>query len=502
MSHTLFFKLNLNQCFWSEDSRLILQKLLPFHRSLHSTHPLSAIMDSNLQLQAEFDLIQAAYSPEEVWIDDNDDDSKVLYRRLYHHHDNSTFLLRLDLFCGSSSSSSTSSSTRSSIQVSGSVETAGTKSAYRTISALIQACQSFADNNEHRRATTTDEEEEDDLVSIFALLQMADAWLLLQDLDTSTTSPHHTDDVGGTSCAEIHQETASSDTYTTTTSGEGDNKQLPRSTAAAAVVKIARNMIYSHHIIGKQKRADMKHMAADLQLTGFIKIGWPGFMVIEGKEDDVQYFYDTIRRWQWQYLVLRGEMKDDRRLFPPLQEVTDIAIVANHCRQVGIESLFRTSMLKLQPKNAQQQSAGAIACDTVEELQHGALIHVDHMNNAKGYRKWLAKTCRQQSVALVIRQCFETRPIIIVCLFGLQEGIAAVLQQWRCCNVDHDARGRPCRERQMTVLLQGPVPRLLSETNLDKDESRELNTTREKLETLILEMTNLPSWIEAMDHLW
>lgn len=396
-------------------------------------------------LQAELDLIQAAYSPDEVSIQTTND-SSTLVRNCKHH--SNTFILRFDC-----------SRYPDEILITGSMLQQSKSSA--ELNSLVDACKSVSDQG-----------------SIFAVLQQADTWLQEHEAIDSDRE---------TKVLDHSRQSATADEVTFETAS------IPTIPAAVASV-ISRNMIYSHHIIGKQKRADMKRMASNLKLTGFIKIGWPGLMVIEGTQENVRDFYDTIRRWQWQYLVLRGEMHDDKRLFPPLHEVTDIAIVANHCRQVGLESLFRSSM-KMHPNAHQSPSTGT--GNEEAETNHGALVHVDHMNDAKGYRKWLSKTCRQKGVELMIRQCFAGRLIIIVGLFGPQDAISAVLQQWRCCNVDQDAKGRPCRERKMSVLVQDildcPIPEIGGE---------ELNTTREKLEKLILSITNNRKWIDSMNHLW
>lgn len=325
-----------------------------------------------------------------------------------------------------------------------------------------------------------------------------------------------------------------------------------------------RNLIYSHHIIGQQKRADMKALAADLELTGYVKIGWPGIIVIEGLESHCRLFYDTIRRWAWQYLVLRGEMRERitcmvppsqqqqqlqkqqrggggggvsssaassmMRKFPTFLEVDSMSVVAEHCRRVGLEELFRTSM-KVQANSHHSQQQLLACSDGSEEEStssfYGALVHVDHMNDAKQYRKWLRRTCADLNVWLLIRQCFDGggggggdsvmtpaagRPrIIVVGLVGRDEAsVTAVLKKWRGAKVDVDRRGLPCLERQMTVLVQGPLDAfdgsLWEETDTAAAERSDnnnshINTTKEKLVQLIESSTQTKSWVDAIQSL-
>jgi hypothetical protein len=135
------------------------------------------------------------------------------------------------------------------------------------------------------------------------------------------------------------------------------NQGTLSSNSTTDTLTFGRRLIYSHHIISKIKRADIKALAADHQLTGYMKIGWPGILLVEGQDDDCITFYDTIRRWNWQYLVVRGEEQDRlvvssssqqaiqaHRKFSSFQEIDDMAILAKNCREVGLEALFRTSM--------------------------------------------------------------------------------------------------------------------------------------------------------------
>jgi acylphosphatase len=248
-------------------------------------------------------------------------------------------------------------------------------------------------------------------------------------------------------------------------------------------VLLGRRLIYSHHIIAKRARASIQQLARDFALTGYVKIGWPGLIIVEGREEDCQNFYDAIRGWCWQYLVVRGEMQETvpsgsaleaARRFSVFQEVQDMSIVANSCREVGLEALFRTSM-KIYESDSTISSP-----ENGPSLPYGALVHVDHMNDGKSYRKTLRKTCHELGVSFFVQQCFpgddySKRPTILVGLVGGDVG--SVLKQWRTRKVDVNTRGRPCLERMTTVLVEGPLhldSHDVSWEDLSKDD-RQLN---------------------------
>jgi hypothetical protein len=259
-------------------------------------------------------------------------------------------------------------------------------------------------------------------------------------------------------------------------------------------VCLGRKLIYSHHIISKRKRADILDLARQLNLTGFMKIGWPGIIIVEGSEEDCQLFYDGIKVWSWQYLVVRGEMQEKckelekSRQFPVFAEVNSMSVVANHCREVGLEALFRTSM-KVYGTEDKDGTDESFSKNDIEEM-YGALVLVDHMNDGSSYRKWLRKACHENDVLLMLQQFFPNddylkRPKIVVGLVG--GNVKTVLKQWRTRKVDVDSKGKPCLERMMTVLVEGVlenVPR--AEINWDEvgHDERFLNTTTDKVKRL------------------
>jgi hypothetical protein len=248
-------------------------------------------------------------------------------------------------------------------------------------------------------------------------------------------------------------------------------------------------LIYSHHIIAKSKRRAIKDLAREHNLGGYAKIGWPGIIVVEGPETDCEAFYAAIRRFRWQHLELRGRevealdaaignastvaastTLDDLRRFPTtMTELGEdqMSLLAELCAEAGLEDLFRTSMKIYNTEEGGDDTAGetSMAVKANETVpRYGTLVLVDHMNDSKGYTKWLHKACKSVGCSCLIKHCFpgdnrntkrKSKPLILVGLIGDEESsIQQVLKRWRTSRVDVDSRGNPCLERMMTVLVE------------------------------------------------
>ena len=95
------------------------------------------------------------------------------------------------------------------------------------------------------------------------------------------------------------------------------------------------------------------------------------------------------------------------------------------------------------------------------------LLHLDHMNDYKGYTKLLQKWCGQLKLGGVIflsLHC-DPRPRHIFAVLddsATTGGTGEFLQRLRTQNVDVNMRGQPCKERMSTVVadlpLAAPVP--------------------------------------------
>ena len=305
---------------------------------------------------------------------------------------------------------------------------------------------------------------------------------------------------------------------------------------------LGRRLIYSHHIISKKKRADIKNLVSDYNLTGYMKIGWPGLIIIEGHEVHCQQFYDDIRPWKWQYLVVRGEQQEDLviqgthdtgngegpvidslRKFPTFEEVDDMSVVATACREVGLEELFMTSMKQYRSSDNSSDGnsdvgGGGTSSVTVDSTNHdhrgqsmyGILVLVDHMNDGKGYRKWLRRTSGETNVFLLMKQYFPSddytkRPTILVGVVGSQPDTSNFMKRWRTSRVDVDSKGKACLERKMKVLAEGDLGKTGEEvTNIcswDDDASTDehFTTTYSQLDKL-LQAIGGTDWAQQIDN--
>lgn len=462
--------------------------------------------DSCERRQAELDFVAAAYSEDEAWCEETEGGLGLpphIYRRLEHDlsstnanssHDRVSFLLQLEM--------PASYPVAAALEVSGTVQEDRTssrlvKSAFNALPALLLSCRQIADDYSQNAEE-----------AVFAVLSQADEWIQnkwpVYYAETVSSDP---------------QSTLGQDVSSSLSNSNQIANVITQSTSSSSSIILGRRLIYSHHIISKTKRADMRNLASHYKLTGYVKIGWPGIVILEGRDDDCNSFYDDMRKWAWKYLVVRGEMQeklqggagendimDSKRLFSTFLETDDMSIVANHCRKVGLESLFRTSMkvyanagLKNGNDDDQEQDYDAQV--------YGALVHVDHMRDAKFYRKWLRKTCSDADVSLLIKQCypnldFTKRPKIVVGLLGDRESVSSVFKRWRTSRVDVDSKGKPCLERMMNVMLEGDLDNHPSE-GIDWDATHadeSVNTAQEQLVELI-ESIGGPSWADAVKEL-
>lgn len=421
-------------------------------------------MNDRERRENELEFVRAAYEPTEAWCSDEGGGFLTVYRRLKTGP--LAWLLRISLpdqYPGGGEILN--------IHLSVDEErTTNRKIAYQQQPTLLNVCQQVAESLPGEEA-------------LYAVLNAAEQWVHEnEDKFTMKEDAPRSDD-------------------------EGD---VTHNTRQAGPHVLGRRLIYSHHIISKRKRADILELARHLNLTGFMKIGWPGIIIIEGSEEDCQLFYDGIRSWSWQYLVVRGEMQENCnqlqkvRRFPVFSEVESMSMVASHCREVGLEALFRTSMKVYSDDTNEIDAAPS---EKYAKQTYGALLLVDHMNDGNSYRNWLRKICYENDVLLLVQQCYPNddylkRAKIVVCLVG--GDVKTVLKQWRTRKVDVDSKGKPCLERRMTILVEGTLENVpQDEINWEEvgQHERYLNTTTDKVKKLV-HIIGGTEWSDALEQLW
>lgn len=139
---------------------------------------------------------------------------------------------------------------------------------------------------------------------------------------------------------------------------------------SALSLVLGRRAIYFHHIINPTKRRVVREWALELGLSGFSKIGWPGVVIVEGRESDAQEYVRRLQRLRWKQIVVRGEQTErvdggeqqrqgysssssssavdplrrlPRNAFHEFPE-TGMSALAGACRDAGLEELFLTTM--------------------------------------------------------------------------------------------------------------------------------------------------------------
>eukprot|EP00984_Skeletonema_dohrnii_P034333 scaffold33530_cov119-Skeletonema_dohrnii-CCMP3373.AAC.4 len=430
---------------------------------------------------AEIEFVRSAYGEDEAWVVD---EKLTIYRRLLvSSSDGVSVLLSLtmpdgypideeavlvidarisDDAVGASSSSFTAKNMR--------------KMVMDSLPSLIEACRLSA--LEYAGSE-----------SIFAVLSTADEWISVDFVDIFESSNHiNTDD---TNEVEI--------------TSKCDNGLV-----------LGRRLIHSHHIIAQSKRKAVVELADQYNLGGYSKIGWPGEIVVEGEESDCIAYVNEIRSMRWQHLAVRGEeqlaVKDQdqleqTRVLPnKMQELgDDMSCIAERCKDAGLEELFLTSM-KIYSKKESVSSDASNQKDSIESssYSYGALCHVDHMRDGKGYRKWLRKASAAAGCKLLVKASESNvkRPLIIVSILGEESDVKRVLKRWRTSRVDVDSAGKPCLERMMTVLAEGklslPQHKTVDMDSLDRED--QLIVSDQTLRN-ILQVIGGTEWLNEIESL-
>ena len=86
----------------------------------------------------------------------------------------------------------------------------------------------------------------------------------------------------------------------------------------------------------------------------------------------------------------------------------------------------------------------------VEEPRELLVIKIDHMRNSADYVKTLEKWCDQLAVRAVLLISSDLGLVFI--LEGQKSNTAHFIINWKTTNIDVDIRGKPCKERMITIL--------------------------------------------------
>ena len=108
---------------------------------------------------------------------------------------------------------------------------------------------------------------------------------------------------------------------------------------------------------------------------------------------------------------------------------------------------------------AAQAEAAAAAAPTPSDNREECILKIDHMNDADGYKKTLRGWARALALSgrLLFANSGKRVHGVFVVLHGAPSSVGGFLQRLRTETVDVDRSGRPCKERQSTVLARRPL---------------------------------------------
>lgn len=390
--------------------------------------------------EAEFEFVSAAYTPEEAWVvrrssDDATNHLDYVHRRLY-----------LPIHDGSSSSSDDIP-----IEL-----VLGIPATYPSVAPLQIEKASLVEQN-HKYSSISPSHRKLAIDALPSLIRTCQSVAL--------------DTAGGESVLGVvsrAEEWINEEWAELVVTVASKKQQPPIMVECNTASYFGRKLLYSHHIIAKSKRKAIGDLAKEYKLGGYFKIGWPGIIIIEGEEENCNHFCDEIRSMRWQYLVIRGEEREEvvttidaLRRFPlKMTELGEdqMSQLSELCQEAGLDDLFRTSM-KIYNNNTDDinNDGNTSLVATATHQFHGTLVLVDHMNDPKRYTKWIRKACQSVGCECAIAQCHELgqRPLILVLLLAEEvSSLKQVLKRWRTSRVDVDSKGNPCLERMMNVIVE------------------------------------------------
>ena len=120
---------------------------------------------------------------------------------------------------------------------------------------------------------------------------------------------------------------------------------------------LGRRWIWVHHITKSDRISSILNEALDHNLTGILKHGYPGVVLVEGTTKNCDKFVKWIKADKsteggfgrnWGHHV-RGEISIDARNLletTTMHSTDDLGVMAHHCREAGLEDEFREYVLQ------------------------------------------------------------------------------------------------------------------------------------------------------------
>ena len=101
----------------------------------------------------------------------------------------------------------------------------------------------------------------------------------------------------------------------------------------------------SHHLVSSKKRRPLQQWSSSLKLAGFAKVGYPGVIYAQGKED-IEEFVSNVKAMQWLALKVRFAERAPENLangsstgesLAGWQEFSRVGEVVEEMRRIGRE---------------------------------------------------------------------------------------------------------------------------------------------------------------------
>ena len=318
---------------------------------------------------AEVEFVKCAYNPEEAKCNTDGTISLLLFLNTHNagssNHDLDDYNIKVELLLSmptlypdSTSLQILRASIVSQSPSQSSSSGAVLKTAINALPQLIQACREVADENLGQE-------------SILSVFQCADIWV--QDVWPTIFKSSAQKGKDISPCSKSITSTLSSPT-----------QQVYK-------IRLGRRAIFSHHIINTNKRKFIIDLAKQYQLGGYMKIGWPGIILLEGEEHRCLDFWNEIRRSRWQYLTTRheesfevkdiNELNHKRKFGYPCEfhelGKNDMSILAQYCRTAGLEYLFLSAI------NMSSTSSSTLSSSTCDTLNPETKKSTYSNNNGK-----------------------------------------------------------------------------------------------------------------------
>ncbi|KAI7837367.1 hypothetical protein COHA_008806 [Chlorella ohadii] len=125
-----------------------------------------------------------------------------------------------------------------------------------------------------------------------------------------------------------------------------------------------------------------------------------------------------------------------------------------HVQPAAAQHAQQRQQQEQKEQQQQAQQAQQVPLQHQEPPQQLCLLKLDHMHSRSSYSRLIRRWAAELGLGGRLLFCGSS-PIILILLGGAADGLKEFLLRMRTRNVDVDSKGRPCRERMMTVLALG-----------------------------------------------